>query len=556
MILIGRINNLGLRVKFILAFSLFIIAGGSLVSYYLIASHIDTAEKGLMAKGDALIKILAANCEYGTIIENETILGELIGATAQTDDLIYIVVQNLEGKTLAYKARNNFTIPRHNHQSEKSDSLYTKRIYYPDGGNYYYELCYPVVTTHGIVSREMLGEVGRGHGHMVTETIGKVRMGISVSATIAAAKRNVGGAVIIILLVIIVTILLTFGFVNMVTKPLAQLASAADKIAQGDLSLTTGIKRYDEIGQLAAAFDSMVASLKESRRAVEDYNRTLEEKIIERTQALENTQSQLIQSEKMAAVGQLSAGVAHELNNPLGGILGYAQYTLEKMSRQPFDKITEKDFESYQRHLRDIEAQTRRCKMIVQNLLKFSRSSSKIEKTTVSINAVLMEIFSLIEHQLSMHKINLVTDLHEGVPSLQANAGMLQQVFTNIIINAIHAMPEGGNLLIASRYSAGLGEFSGAVEVSFSDSGCGIPADIQKNIFEPFFTTKAVGQGTGLGLSVSYGIVKDHGGEIKVDSIEGCGATFTIILPLEGPGTESGGQTGFREETIGKASLL
>ncbi|MCK5126891.1 MAG: HAMP domain-containing protein [candidate division Zixibacteria bacterium] len=536
MSLLGRFNNLSLRVKFLLTLSILIIGSSFLVSYYLISKHFETAEKGLINKGSALIKILASNCEYGTFIENEIIIDEMIGATASADDITYIVVQNVAGEILATRSQKDTIIPNDLPIIKEIDSLVIRKITLPDQQDYLYELCYPVITTRSIVSRENLGSVGKSRGHTVTEIIGNVRLGLSTSNTFAETTQNIQGAIIIIFLVMAVTILLTLGIVNLITKPLEHLAVSAEKIAMGDLSLNTGIERNDEIGQLASSFDSMVDSLKATRYEIEEYNRTLEEKIIERTKELEEAQSQLIQTEKMAAVGQLSAGVAHELNNPLGGILGYSQYTLEKMNRQPFVEVTEKDFETYKKHLRDIETQTRRCKTIVQNLLKFSRSSSKIDKTEVNVNATLLETISLIEHQLMMHKINLATDFSNDVPIIQANSGMMQQVFTNIIINALHAMSEGGNLLITSRHSPTLGEFSGAVEISFADDGCGIPEEIQKNIFEPFFTTKAIGQGTGLGLSVSYGIIREHGGEIKVESIEDCGTTFTIILPLEKSG--------------------
>lgn len=530
---LGKFNNLSLRVKFIIIISLLIVASGSLVSYYLISRHLDAAKQGLVNKGSALIKILAANCEYGTYIENEVILDELIGATAQANDITYIVVQNLNGDVLANKAKEGVQIPKSLSLPAAVDSLHIRILTDTGDEGYIYELCYPVVTTRTIVSKETLGSISKSPGHIVTEAIGSVRIGLSVAPTIAEATKNTRAAVIIILLVISVTILLTFSFVKVVVRPLELLSEASQKIACGDLSLETGIHCDDEIGRLASAFDSMVGSLKDSRQEIEEYNRTLEEKIIERTRELEDAQAQLIQSEKMAAVGQLSAGVAHELNNPLGGILGYAQYTLEKMSRKPLAETTEKEFEAFKKHLRDIEDQARRCKTIVQNLLKFSRSTSKIDLADTDINNVLLETISLIEHQLTMHKINLTTDLQEEIPITQANGAMLQQVFTNIIINALHAMEDGGNLIITSRYSPSLGEFSGAVEISFTDNGCGIPPEIQKNIFEPFFTTKTIGKGTGLGLSVSYGIIKEHGGEIKVDSVEDCDTTFTIILPLE-----------------------
>ncbi len=549
---LGKFNNLSLRVKFVITISLLIITSGALVSYYLISKHMEAAEQGLIYKGSALIKVLAVNCEYGTFIENEAILDELIGATAQAEDIKYIIVQNVDGKVLADETKPGVVVPEDLPPVNTQDSLHVRAITESDGDGYYYELCYPVVTTRTLVSRETLGSIGRSRGHIITEVIGNVRLGISVAATINEARNNIKAAVIIILLVITVTLVLTFGFVNIVVKPIDRLVQATEKIAKGDWSLEVGINRNDEIGKLAAAFDSMVTSLRESRREIEEYNRTLEEKIIERTRELEDAQAQLIQSEKMAAVGQLSAGVAHELNNPLGGILGYAQYTLEKMNRKPFEDMTAGDLETYRKHLKDIEAQSRRCKTIVQNLLKFSRSSSKIDTSEIDVNTILVETISLIEHQLTMQKVTLTTDLQEGIPKVQANAGLLQQVFTNVIINALHAMSEGGNLLITARHSPELGEFAGAVEISFTDDGCGIPTEIQKNIFEPFFTTKAIGKGTGLGLSVSYGIIKEHGGEIKVESVEGCGTTFTIILPLEKSPRASDTEKETRESKTGE----
>ena len=293
------------------------------------------------------------------------------------------------------------------------------------------------------------------------------------------------------------------------------------------------IDRSDEIGLLAESFNRMIESLKKSQMEIEEYNRTLEEKIIERTSELENAQAQLIQSEKMAAIGQLAAGVAHELNNPLGGILGYAQFNLEKIQEKNANNITDKDIKSYKRYLKDIEMQTRRCKAIVQNLLKFSRTSQTIDFSDIDVNAVLEDTLTFMEHQLMINQINLRKNFDNSIPRIMGNPSQLQQVFTNIIINAMHASEPGSEIAVATRFSPPLGEFHGAVEISISDRGQGISEENIKKIFEPFFTTKEVGKGTGLGLSVSYGIIKEHGGEIKVNSTPNKGTIFTIIIPLE-----------------------
>lgn len=170
--------------------------------------------------------------------------------------------------------------------------------------------------------------------------------------------------------------------------------------------------------------------------------------------------------------------------------------------------------------------------MIVKNLLKFSRSSDRSEFTAVDINAALEETFIFTAHQLGMKDIRLHKQLAANLPTVWGNTNLLQQVFTNIIINSMQSMPDGGELTVRTAYNPPVGEFSGAVEISFSDTGTGIPEEIRAKIFEPFFTTKRVGDGTGLGLSVSYGIVRDHGGDIRLDSTVGVGSTFTVVLPI------------------------
>lgn len=233
---------------------------------------------------------------------------------------------------------------------------------------------------------------------------------------------------------------------------------------------------------------------------------------------LQQLQAQLIQAEKMASVGKLAAGVAHEINNPLAGILLYSSLVLEEL---PADAAMRKNVEK-------IVKQTTRCKDIVKGLLDFARQAEpRIE--LYDINKLVEETLSLIQSQSLFHNIRVIKAFYGSLPYIAVDGAQIQQVFMNIILNAAEAMEGHGELTIETS----LIEDSGFVTIKFTDTGCGIPAAILDKIFEPFFTTKSVGQGTGLGLAICYGIVQRHGGTIDVRSEAGRGATFMIKLPLK-----------------------
>ena len=232
---------------------------------------------------------------------------------------------------------------------------------------------------------------------------------------------------------------------------------------------------------------------------------------------LQETQLQLLQSEKMASLGKLAAGVAHEINNPLGGILIFSKMLLEDLS--PDDPRKE--------DLERICDESTRCKEIVKGLLEFARQTSyKMEPT--DLNRALVQGISLLENQALFHNIRIVKNLDPNLPPITANTGQLNQVFMNIILNAAEAMKGQGTFTVNTR----LGPEKETVIMEFTDTGCGIKEEHLTRIFDPFFTTKEVGKGTGLGLSMSYGIVEKHRGRIWVKSKEGEGATFTIELPV------------------------
>jgi two-component system NtrC family sensor kinase len=224
-----------------------------------------------------------------------------------------------------------------------------------------------------------------------------------------------------------------------------------------------------------------------------------------------------MKSERLASVGRLAAGIAHEINNPLGGILLFSRLLLRSCQSDGVER------ENLERIVNDAT----RCQDIVQGLLDFSRQR---EPTTepLNLNDVVQKGTSLLENQAIFHNINMVKHLQPDLPPARADAAQMQQVFVNIIMNAAEAMEGEGTLTISTRSLPA----DRHVEVSFTDTGCGIPEESLGHLFEPFFTTKEVGRGTGLGLSVSHGIVESHGGTIRVTSRIGEGTTFVVCLPL------------------------
>jgi signal transduction histidine kinase len=324
-------------------------------------------------------------------------------------------------------------------------------------------------------------------------------------ATLAAALLALGVAV---------------AFARTLTAALERLSVAARALGAGKLDTRVIAVGDDEVGTLARTFNVMGEELAEGRREIERWNKELEARVIERTEALKQAQAQLVQAQKLAALGQLGAGVAHEINNPLGGVIGHVQLLLA-------DRTPESaDYES----LQHIEEGARRASQIVQNLLRFSVQRQSPVRTSVDVNKLVRDTLSLTETLVREQKIDIVYALGDPPPRAHGDAGQLAQVLLNLVSNARTAMPTGGKLVVRTQKVAGK---DGAQEVALSveDSGKGIAPELHERIFEPFFTTKDEWSNVGLGLSVSYRLVAEHGGRITVKSEPGHGATFTVYLP-------------------------
>jgi two-component system NtrC family sensor kinase len=312
--------------------------------------------------------------------------------------------------------------------------------------------------------------------------------------------------------------IIAFFVSNKITRPIRELVFATSKVAEGDLSYRVAIESSDEIGELAASFNKMTANLSKSENELKEWAETLEAKVEERTEELKSAQKQLIQTEKLASLGKMAAGVAHEINNPLTAVLTFSKLTL--------DELDEED-DQRREDLKTIVDETLRCRDIVRGLLDFSRET-KSERKLEQVNNVIENTLSLVKSQAVFHNIKIVKELANNLPEISLDAGQIKQVFMNIFMNASEAMSGKGILTIKTFL-----ENDRYVVATVKDTGCGIPEKDMGKLFDPFFTTKKTGEGTGLGLAVTYGIIKSHKGFIYVESEVGKGTEFIIKLPVK-----------------------
>ncbi len=304
---------------------------------------------------------------------------------------------------------------------------------------------------------------------------------------------------IIILFTLQIAILLAIYLIRNILNPINTLVNASNEIAKGNYQIHIPIETSDELGYLCGTFNTMVGA------------------IVERDNMLkEDTQKQIVHSEKLASLGKLAAGIAHEINNPLTGVLTYSSIMLEEL------KETE-----YREDLEIIVSETLRCRKIVREILNFARET-RIEKEAASINQVINEALSILEKHVSFQNINIIKELSDTVPEMNIDINQMKSVINNLALNAADAMPDGGSLTIKTVFDPALN----SIVIEFTDTGLGISEENISKIFDPFFTTKQTGKGTGLGLAVTYGIIKKHNGQILVKSKINEGTTFTITLPV------------------------
>jgi len=321
---------------------------------------------------------------------------------------------------------------------------------------------------------------------------------------------------------------------RIVYRPLADLQEGETRLAAGNLDEPIPVRSSDELGQLAESFNTMMSALRASRGELEEWGHTLEQKVEEATRELHVAQAEAARGEKLASVGLLAAGIAHELNNPLTGVL-------------TFSTLVRKQFPEGSPEAEDLDLviqETKRCAGIIRRLLDFAREKTP-EKKFVDLNRLVANTVALVQQPAQLAGIEVVTELDGTLPVLWIDENLVEQVIMNMLVNAQHAIEGEGRITVATRLreayrpNGSSGAARDMVEIAIADTGCGIPAEHLPKIFDPFFTTKGVGKGTGLGLSVSHGSIAAHGGAIEVESRVGEGTEFRIYLPLGG-GPENG----------------
>jgi len=362
------------------------------------------------------------------------------------------------------------------------------------------------------------------HAHTPSQTVlGVVDIGLSLAEVDRASRalRRTTLGLALLAMVVLATVVSMFER-RVVVQPLVAVMRATQRIADGELRQSVLVARTDEIGLLAASFNRMTESLAGAEARLRELMENLERQVDERTAALRQAQAQLVQSEKLSSLGRLAASVAHEINNPLSGILTYAKLLVRQLETGRFDEATR---QACLRQLALVAREAERCTAIVHNLLDFARQRPPAMKA-LAIASVLDEALSLVAHKTELQNVAIVRD-YQAVPAVEGDPGQLRQAFVNIALNACDAMPQGGTLtvrLFAAPGAAGRAE----VVVEFVDTGTGIAPEHLPKVFDPFFTTKQ--KGTGLGLSVVYGIVDRHGGRLDIERQPGRGTTVRVRL--------------------------
>ena len=481
--------------------------------------------------------VIAHSTRYAMLVNKRDIAEKIIADIAKQKEIQRVrvisgdgtIIHSNRSAEIGYSVEQNEEPCVHCHHGGKPlqqvpDEERWRIIESPDG--------HRVLATMHAIRNEPSCSSASCHEHPASQTVlGIVDVAYSLDE-IDQSSRTHGLHIIGISLGIILLLSISMGVLlqRLMYRPLNELETGVLKIAAGDLDPQIPVHHDDECGRVAGSVNAMAKALADSRRELEELVQTLEFKVVARTQELLVAEAEVLQGQKLASVGVLAAGIAHELNNPLTGVLTFTSLLRRKMVDGSEDA----------EDLDLVISETRRCAAIIKRLLDFAREKVPT-KGWFDLNRVIEETMRFTDRPASLRQIAISADLDPDLPQVWGDADLIKQVVLNMLVNAQQAIDGQGSILVKSRsYMATESTKPGVealpmVEIVVADTGCGIPEANLQRIFDPFFTSKEVGKGTGLGLSVSYGIVKAHGGRIFVESVVGEGSTFHILLPINSP---------------------
>lgn len=524
--LLSKKSRNSLSIKLIVAIGTLVLIGSSIFWYMIIIrgeqDFINTAIQKTTVCANLMEQSLRANMMRGHI----DVIQEILEKIGTTENIINInIYRHPDGDIIFSAKKENLRkkIPSESsecqlcHKSNRQLTTLDKKrwsIYEVDGQKVLM-LAVPIINEKGCVTAKCHSGLAKQRFLGVLEAeYSMADLGLTLK------RQKIFTLTFGIIFTFFCCVVLCIILWKLIIKPITLLAEGMEKVTKGELDHRIEINTKDEMGMLARTFNEMTKELKVARERLENWAKELEEEVRKKTEEIRRGQEQMIHTEKLASLGRMAAGVAHELNSPLTGIVTFAHLMLQRIP--PENKMNREDLEV-------IIEQAERCSKIIKGLLGFSRALPA-EKSDIRINDTIRHVIDMVKNQAKFHNIKIITNLSPDLPEIKGDASQLQQVYMNLLINAADAMNDRGEIRIATRMIKKDGV--DYIEIEFTDNGPGIPEEYMGRLFEPFFTTKPVGKGTGLGLSVSHGIVRKHGGHIIVKSKVGEGTTFLIRLPV------------------------
>ncbi len=492
-----------------------------LLGYLNIRLHRQHLEQTTLASAERLSDVIKRNATYSMLHNERDSLRQMISDMANERGIVRVRIINAEGRIsfssdpseVGQLADGRGIAPLGTGSPSAPLDLRERfRTYQLASGERALGVVNPIENSAQCASAQC-------HAHPPDQRVlGVLDTNISLRAADASLAESTRQVLLSTLLAVVAIAALSAVFVwRVVHEPLAALKAGTERLGSGELGFQVQVGQAGELADVAQAFNIMSRQLREAHEEINAWARTLEARVEQKTRELSSAQEEMLRVERMASIGKLAAVVAHEINNPLAGILTYAKLLKKRFAGKDDELYSTLDL---------MESESRRCGEIVKNLMTFARKTSMNYEES-DLNDVIARCVRLVQHKLELANIGLRRESAPDLPRVWCDAGQIEQVVLALVVNAIDAMPNGGTLTLRTRRKG-----DAEVQLEVRDDGIGMPPEVLANLFEPFFTTKERGRGLGLGLATSRSIVERHEGTIEASSAPGSGTVLTITLPI------------------------